>query len=314
LTKTFESKQTLSLDDVTVTGTGAQAPAMEMTMTIHQKIVVTDQYVKMRDGAPQKLVRSFDDMSGEQTASMTMTVLNDTRKHDQNMRAKSELEGRKVAFDWDPEEKAWKKSFEPPNEDENEILKGLDENMDFRRVLPTEEVKEGDQWDIPLSALKDVFAPGGNLAMVPENTDATSVKTGLESASMSSMLGDKLEGTATAALASIVTIEGVQCARIHFALDVKSSVDMTDVAKKQMQSQGETASFTFDHLKVDFGFQGEGELLWDMAAGHFRSLDASGQMSVRTDQGSKFDLNGKSIAVDQVMSFSGRTSYNAKAR
>src|SRR5690242_3644810 len=91
-TKTFESKATLSLDDITVTGTGTQAPSMEMTMTQHQKIVVTDQYAKMREGAPQQLVRTFDEISGEGSSSMTMSVLGDTRKHDQNMRAKSELE------------------------------------------------------------------------------------------------------------------------------------------------------------------------------------------------------------------------------
>jgi hypothetical protein len=314
LTKTIENKATLSLDEFTVTGTGGQAPSMEMTMTLHQKVVVTDQYVKMREGAPQKLVRSFDDMSGEASASMKSTVLGEKNTHDQNIRSKSALEGKKVVFEWDPDEKTYKKAFDPEEEDENEVLKGLDENMDFRQVLPAGEVKEGDQWDIPLGSVRTIFAPGGNLAMVPETADATSTKPGTETSSMSNMMGDKLEGTATGTLAGIVTVEGVQCARIHLALDVKSSLDMTDVARKNLESTGEQPGFELQKVGLDFGFQGDGEVVWDLSAGHFRSLDVSGQMSIRTSQSSKFDIAGKSITVDETKSFSGRSSCSAKAR
>lgn len=313
LTKTFESRQALTLDGITVTGAGPQSPQMEMTMTLHQKVVVTDTYAKNRKTAPQKLVRSFDELGAEQNGTMKQSLMNSSETRDQNMRAKSVLEGKKVVFDWDPDQGEYKKTFDPPQE-ETDVLAKVQEDMDLRQLLPAGEVDEGDEWDLPMNALKGVFAPGGNLALVPENTDEQSLSTGLQTANMSEMIGDKLGGRARARLSKIEDVGGVSCARIHLDLDVKSTADMTEAARKDMAGSDEAKDIQLDQMKVDFGLVGEGDLLWDIAGGHFRDLDISGQMSIKTEWSMKVEVNGKPVTIEQTMAFSGSTTYSAKAR
>jgi hypothetical protein len=313
VTKSFESKTTLTLDGLEVTGTGGASPDLEMSMSLSQKIVVTDRYVKNRANAPQKLVRSFDELGGEQSASMKTQALGDRQTKDHSMRAKSALEGKKVVFEWDAEKGAYKKTFDPP-EEEMDVLENVGEDMDLRTILPADEVKEGDEWDIPVRALRSLFAPGGNLGLVPENTDEGSMKMGLDSSSMSDMIGDKLEGTAKAKLTKVEVVDDVPCARVHLRLDVKSKADMTEAGRKKLDGSDLPPGFELDHLDVSFGFVGEGDLVWNLAAGRFRSLDISGQMSIRNDQGIKLEVGGKKRAVDQTMSFSGSSTYSARAR
>ena len=49
-----------------------------------------------------------------------------------------------------------------------ELLKGLNEDMDLRALLPKDEVKVGDEWDIEVSGLASVIAPGGERKIKPE--------------------------------------------------------------------------------------------------------------------------------------------------
>jgi hypothetical protein len=313
VTKSFESKTTLTLDELEVSGAGGQAPDIEMSMALSQKIVVTDQYVKNRANAPQKLVRSFDELGGEQSASMKMEIMGERQTKDHTMRAKSALEGKKVAFEWDAEESAYKKTFDPA-EEEMEVLETVEEDMDMRNVLPGDAVEEGAEWDVPMRGLRTLFAPGGNLALVPENTEEDAMKMGLDSSSLSEMIGEKLEGTAKAKLVKIEELDGVQCARIHISLDVKSSADMTEVARKKLEGSDLPPGFELDHLDVSFAFAGEGDLLWNIAGGHFHNLDMSGQMTIKNEQGVRLEVGGRKMSVDQTMTLSGSSTYTAKAR
>jgi hypothetical protein len=313
VTKTFETKGSLALEQHTLEGAGVNTPTMEMNMTLHQKIVVTDTYAKNRENAPQRLIRSFDSLAAEQGASKKTEALGERRTLDQNMRATSLLEGKKVVFDWDAEKLAYTKAFDPQGEEED-LLEDLEEDMDLRTLLPAGEVQEGDEWELPLSGLRGLFAPGGNLALVPENSDREGMKMGPDSSSMSEMIGEKLEGTAKAKLVKIEAVDGVPCARIHIVLDVKSTADMTEAARKKLAGSEEAEGFEIDHLDVAFAFTGEGDLLWNMAAGRFHNLDLSGQMTIRNEHGIKLEVAGKKMQIEQRMTLSGSTSYSARAR
>ena len=198
--KTFEHKAEFSLDSMSVTMNGQEMPSMpemDMTMTTNQKVVVTDEYVQNRDGAPKKLRRRFDELGNDMSMSMKMEMMGQTQNSDNNVKAKSELAGKTIVFTWDEEGQEYKKVFDPA-EDDAELLEGLAEDMDLRALLPEGEVEVGEEWDIDVKQLGTVLAPGGNLALVPEESGPDPMGMGNMSgmSSMSDMIGEMLEGTA----------------------------------------------------------------------------------------------------------------------
>src|SRR5260221_2385479 len=63
LTRTFENKTEFSLDDLSLKMNGQDSPMkpeIEMTMNQNLKVVVNDEFVKLREGAPKVLRRKFD--------------------------------------------------------------------------------------------------------------------------------------------------------------------------------------------------------------------------------------------------------------
>jgi hypothetical protein len=316
LTKTFENKATLTLDSYTISGAGA-APDMEMTLTTNQKVTVSDEYVTVKDGAPKKLVRTFDELTGDSSMAMKMSVMGQTHENSQNMRMKSELAGKKVVFTWNAEKSEYEKAFDP-EEDKPDLLKELTEDMDFRALLPEGEVKEGDTWTPDVSKVRYVFAPGGSLAMKPENADDASVKLGSdELSSLSNAMGDSLEGEVKAKFVGVKDVDGVSCAMIHLTFKVHSATDMTEQARK-MLDKGElppgVESLEIDHFDLEFKFEGEGDLVWDIAGGHFKSFEVSGESSIKSDQGMKLAVAGKNMELNEQREMSGSTNYTATAK
>ncbi|MDZ4771616.1 MAG: hypothetical protein SGI72_00640 [Planctomycetota bacterium] len=316
LTKTFENKASLTLDSFTMTGAGVQ-PEMEMTMTTNQKLVVSDEYVSVKAGAPTKLLRTFDELGGDSSMSMKMTIMGQANDQSQNMRMKSEFQGKKVAFTWNAEKSEFDKAFEP-EEEKVDLLKELAEDMDFRAYLPEGDVKEGDTWTPDVAKLRHTFSPGGSLALVPENTDEASLSMGAdEMSSLTNAIGEKLEGEVKAKLVAVKDVDGRSCATIHIEIKVHSSADMTEQARKAMEKvelPPGAGSIEIDHVDMEFKFEGEGDLVWDIVGGHFRSFDLTGQATIKSEQGMKIDVGGRKMDLEQKREMSGSTSYTASAK
>jgi hypothetical protein len=317
-TKTFESKSTLTLDEFTMTGPGgSQSPEMEQTLSSNQKVVITDEYTKSKDGLPQKLARNFDELSGDMAMTMKMEFMGQSQSSEQNMRTKSELEGKKVVFTWDEQKGEHAKAFDPAADEKAELLAGLREDMDLRGFLPKDEVKDGDEWDVEGKKLLDVFTPGGNLLLVPENSDAKSLQLAVEMTTMMATIGDKLEGGAKCKLTAVKEIDGAQCALIHLDVKVHSKASMVDAARKMIERSDlppEVRGIEFEKLDVEFAFEGQGDLVWDLAAGHFRSLDLSGETTLTTEQTMKVPGPSGKITIERKSGMSGQSSYAAKAK
>jgi hypothetical protein len=314
LKKTFEVKAELALEDMTLGGAaGGMQPEMEMTMVVNYKVVVSDEYVKLGDGAPTKLKRTYDDLASDVSTSMKMEMMGQTRDMDQSMTSESELEGKSVLFQWDAEKSEFKKAFEPAGGEEK-VLKGLREDMDLRALLPKGEVEADAEWEIDPKQLVDVFAPGGDLALRPKDggEGMDMGPSGMEN--LADMFGDDVEGTAKGKFTGMREVEGVQLAVIAVTLDVKAKTDMTEAVREAM-SQGdlppEVEKMEFESFDIEMEIAVEGELLWNAAAGHFHSLDLSGTTSFKSDQSMKMTVQGREMAIEQSMTFSGTTAFKA---
>jgi hypothetical protein len=320
VTKTFENKAEFTLQNMTLTMNGQDSPAkpeMEMTITSTQKVVITDDYLTNRDGAPKKLRRSFDELGNNVAIAMKMAMMGQTQNKDQSTTGESELQGKKVVFTWDADKGEYKKAFDPAL-DKDALLKDLEEDMDLRVLLPKEEVKEGASWDIEdVKMLASVLAPGGNLSIVPKEMAAEDMMGMPGMGSMGDWLRGALEGTAKATFTGLREVDGAKMAVIKVELKISVSKDMTDIvqdAMKKAKLPPEAGEMTVDHMDVDYKLEAEGTLVWDIAGGHAHSFDMSGPSHVNMDMAMKISPGGQKMSIEYGMELSGTTGLKLEVK
>ena len=308
-TKTFENKAEFTLQSMKLAMNGSEPPTkpeMEMTITSTQKVVVTDDYLGNRDGAPKKLRRSFDELGNSVAISMKMQMMGNTQNQDKNTTGESELQGKKVVFTWDDDKGEYRKAFEPAADKDN-LLKDLDEDMDLRELLPKDEVKEGGEWDIDVKKLASVLAPGGNLSIVPKEAEGAE-SSGMDMPGMSSVgewLRGALDGSATGKFKGVREVDGAKMGVIEVTAKISVSKDMTDMVEEMMKKAKQPVEMQVDHMDVDFKMEATGELVWDLAAGHAHSFSISGPSHVNMDMAMKVDAQGQKMSIDYGMELSG---------
>ncbi|MBK7643079.1 MAG: hypothetical protein IPJ19_08510 [Planctomycetes bacterium] len=312
LTRTLSNKSEFSLDDLTLKMNGQESPMkpeVEMTMTQSQKIVVQDEYVKMRDGAPKVLRRKYDELGSDMAVNAKIEMAGQSQDQNKSGKGKSELEGKTVVYTWDEDSKAYKTAFDPA-EERSELLKGLQEDMDLRVLLPKEEVKEGDEWEIDVAKLASVIAPGGELKLKPEDSADAESPMGMGDmsgmSSLSDWLGDSLNGTAKGTFKGMREVGGHNYGVIAVELQLKGAKDLTDTVKGAMEKAAqEGMTMETKSVDVEFEISGQGELLWDLEAGHAHSFEFSGPSGARLDIQMGLEVQGRSMDIEQGLELSG---------
>jgi hypothetical protein len=318
--KTFVHESEFALDNMSVKINGQEGPAMpemDMTMTSNQRIVVTDEYVANRDGAPKKLRRRFDELGNDMSMVMKMEMMGQSNDQSNTVKATSELTGKTVVFTWDEEAKDYRKAFDP-EEGDSDLLEDLTEDMDLRVLLPKGEVAEGEEWEIDVKELGSVLAPGGNLALVPEEAGEAMGMGGNMSGmgSLSDWLGELLEGNAKGTFAGTRKVADKEVAVIKVTAKVHGSKDMTDMVSEAMEKAElppGANDMKIDHMDIEFKMDSEGELLWDLAAGRMHSFEMSGPMTANIDMAMKMSVQGQNLSIEQAMEMSGTSTMTAKA-
>lgn len=321
-TKTFENKMELTLDHMAISMNGQEMPGMpemDMTITHTQKVGVTDEFVSMGDGQPKKLKRHFDALSSDSAMSMKMEMMGQSNNQDQNSEMESELDGKTVVFTWDAEAKEFKKALDPA-EDKADLLNGLEEDMDLRALLPTGEVKVGEEWSVDVKSLVSVLAPGGDLSFKPKDKDKEGMGMGMSMnpgmGSMHDYLSEMLEGEAKAKLSDLREEDGVKFAVIKFTVKIASQKDMTELVKDAMKDQEMPGGMEieFDHMDIDFKMEGEGELVWNMKTNHMSSFELSGPVHMNMDMAMKVSGQGQNMSMEQALEMSGTNTLAVKAK
>lgn len=320
-TKAFKSTVELTLDSLDMTMNGQappMMPEMDMTVTSNQEVVVSDEYLSMRDGAPRKLKRSYDTLSGHTDMHMEMDMMGTTQTQDTPMEMSSELEGKSVLFAWNEDEGEYVAKFPEEGGDE-ELLKGLAENMDLRDFLPEGPVSEGDEWEVPPAAIAHILAPGGNLKLLPENVDMEGMM-GMNSnmGSMADWFTESIQGTVKAKFTGTrQTDDGAKVGAIELHVDITNAVDLTEMVEAAMENvelPPEAGDMDFDHLDLDLDLTAEGTLLWNLEAGRFQSLDLSGDLSLNMNIGMSISAQGMDMNIEQTIEMSGTVTQNANVR
>ncbi len=310
VTRTWTTTTQFSLDDMEMSMNGQPMPMemeMEMDMSMDMTVEVSDEYVSMMDGQPATLRRSYDTLDSSGTFAMEMELM-PGGGDEMTIDSSSELEGKTVLFTWNEEDGSYDVAFDESEGDE-ELLEGLEEDMDLRSLLPEGEVAEGDSWDIDVKNLTAVLAPGGDMALIPEMDEETSgLMPGMDNMGrgMNEMLGDMLEGDASATFNGFQEVDGTRVAVIAITISIESSNDMTDtVADAMGDMPDEMPEFEIDYMDVEIEIESEGTLYWDVEAGHAHSYELAGSMGFITDMGISLAMGDQEMEIEQSFEMSG---------
>ena len=306
LTKTFIDDASFSTTDfrIEIDGTeieGENLPKISIDVTNKTTVTVTDEYVKMAEGRPALLKRSFDKLSGESKEKVNMPEGAGSGDQEQDTKRESKLEGQAVLFTWDAKAEEYNATYDESSKDgDTDLLLDLREDMDLRGFLPEKAVSEGDSWELTGRVIfENVGIPGGDMHIDSEDDDPE------ERPTMSTQMLENCEGKGSATFVEEREVDGRKLAVIKITGAVKSNGSVP-------MKNPEGAPPMERSRKIVVAYECEGELLWDPKAGHFVSCELLSQVKMTLRISSEGEMpDGNSHSVDQVFEFEGEAKFSA---
>jgi len=280
LTKTFTTVVEMALDDLEVmmngeevdpAAMGAEFEVSEAHGQYDIEVVVTDEYISLGEGRPAELVRSYDSIQA---------LWEDGMQEGSDDDSIEELVGVSVRFTWDDDEQGYSRAVIGEDELDDLLLASLGEDMDMRVLLPGAAVEVGDSWAIHPDAAASLTLPGIDLpaamaaiiAAVPDDEllfgllDPNAFTDSVDDM----VIGDMGEITCT--YEGIRELEGAEVGVISLTSETDESFDLSDMIAEIAESEGQDMGGEVT-LEIGMAFELEGELLWNMAAGHAHSMN-----------------------------------------
>jgi hypothetical protein len=282
------------------------AGQVEVAMKAAMKLSVTDVYEALGEGRPTKLKRSFEEISSTSHTSVSSPVMG-SREHDVPMESK--LEGSTVVFSWDEDDSAYRVTFDGDQKGDEDLLEGLEEDLDLRGFLPTSEVAEGDSWKVPAEAVKAALAPGGDVKLrAGSGGDPMS---GMGQFSQNDMVGE-LEGEFEAVYDGARDEDGTRVAVIKLRIEARSAQDMTERLDEIMEEMKgelpEGLDMEISAIDTEYELDAEGELLWNLETGLAHALHLSGEVRMIVDSSMSMKMGDQEQSMESSQTFAGNQS------
>jgi hypothetical protein len=310
-TKTANTSSSLTLDDMVMLMNGEEPPMQpDITMSLEDSfsLTVTDEYLSMGPGRPSKLKRTFDTVEQGVEVSVEVDMMGTIDNTDSSVTFTSELEGAEVLFTWDKENEDFIASF-PEDEGQDDLLKGLREDLDMRSLLPDGEVNTDDEWELDPMAFLPVLVPGGDLKLVAEDSGGGDDMMGMgqDMGSLSDWFNDDVEGAVTATFKGTrKTEDGLQVGVLHFTIKIENAVDMTEKAQGGLDELPDGVNeMEITGMDLVLEIDGEATLLWDLAGGHAHSFELNADLILQIDVAMDISAQGMELEIEQQMELSG---------
>ncbi len=286
LAKKLTIKAELELGDVTLDVSGqdlsGQIPQVSLSGELSTEFV--DHYLKVENGKPLELVREFARSKAEGSA------LDESDSADDFL----ELDGKQVRFKWNADEKRYDLSF-AVGEGKPDDLVGLGIDMDLCSLLPGKPVSVGDKWSVEGKQLAQALVMGIDFEHLPLPEHWSDLGDDAEGAKVLGVIetdllpqlekfGDKFKSTCE--YTGKRKVGDREMAVIKLDLDFTGSIDMGWFMGMAMkEAEVDESDFKIESASLGMTIKGEGELLWDLEAGHVQAFDIN----------PKFNLAGKLV-------------------
>ncbi len=280
LEKTLTINHELALDLVGSSRSGAPVVKEDLTgwVTTWFKVAVLDRYQECGDGLPLRLERTYTDLGGG--GKVTLQRGQQRRQSEERAVAASPLRDRRVEFTWIPAERDWARAWLRDDAEES-WLAGLRGDIDLLMLLPQGPVAPGETWEPPIEAARAVLAPGGNHLITPSkgNPLGRSIEVGV-GGDYAEVLGPELAGRMLARFTGTREEDGRRLAVIEVEIQgLRSLAERDEIWRISMPAEEKKERARLLSVLLEYTLDAEGELLWDLEAGHFRSVQLSGKES-----------------------------------
>lgn len=293
LAKTFETHLELESSDFTITLGGEPVSGFgkpSITIDDLETVKVIDEYESVADGRATKLVRTFDDLAGAETQSIAPPEGAAGEPRSEKTEKSSPLEGQGVRFTWDAKDEEYKTAWTEGSKGEAKLLENLRADMDLLEFLPGKSVASGDTWELGNKAIESLLSPGGQLELKKEGSEKD------DDDEMHEQIVKNLEGKGKA------TYKGLRdddkLAVIEVSADFRSHATLSE-------DGGGEGEMTIE-------FKLEGEILWDLKAGHFRSFEIKGDTELAQAMHGSVEGTGGKQDVEQKIEFKGTMTFRGK--
>ncbi len=232
-------------------------PELEVTMAESRDLVFTDHYAEVSSGRVALLRRSFDRIEEQHQSSQSLSGQGMDDAAELATTGSSRLEDETVLFRWDGDEEQYTAQY-PDEDGDPALLEGLEFAADFVALLPEDEVEAGDSWRVDGEVFACLVTPGGDLSVEYEGDDEESLNEGEREVTY--------EGSLELTLKGIFEEDGRRIASVEIEGEViETQVQRTDLANVPVADGTAVQTVTLEHAL-------EGELEWDLEAGHLLSL------------------------------------------
>ena len=294
LKRDFEVEGSLDLTDfsMTVDGEEPELGETELSYVWSESIVVEDELISVDEGRPFELVRTFSSL-GQETV-----ISGGEDEEDVELTSKSDLEGRRLRFEWDEDAEYY--SVEADDEEgdlEELVLEWLEEDMDLRAVLPEDEVEIGDSWDIDEAVYLPLMWPGGLLGFYDEESDEEQADYQRE---INQGKIENLSGEGEATLEEVREEGDVLVAVLRIELTIETAGEGTEVG-----------GLTDIEHTAKISRQLEGNLLWDITNHHLHSLEIEAEVETRNLRAQVIEFEEEEHELEDEQVFTGILNYTA---
>jgi len=260
LERRFESELSLAVEAVEVLFNDVdRTPESQLAAlprrTQRELLVVHDSVDGVSSFWPSRLSRSF--VEAERTGE---TALGAGEPSPDAPRT-SPLTGHEVVFLWVDEEAEHRKLY-VGERGAAELLEGLEEDLDLRGLLPRGAVSQGDTWNIDPRALGPWLRPAGDLHLAAD----------AESGRMEELRRRTLTGELEARYLGAREVDGRSLGIFSLAGELEAGGAL-DLGREALGTSDKS-------LEERWSLSLEGEVRWDLAAGHFAEARLAGEVSV----------------------------------
>ena len=306
LAKDYGIEFTFVLGDITAYIDGqdlSESVPADFELVGDTSLTITDQYVETLDGKPLQLIRTFDSME------MYWEAMDESGDAEEF----AELEGKSVKFEWNEDDEAYDVSFHESEGDED-LLEGLGIDMDLRALLPEDEVSQGDSWTVEARALGSIIFFGTDFENLDFSMDDDDVGPLIESE-----LVPQLESLADGFSADCEYLgsaeeDGTTLGVIGLAIKGEGSIDLVGLIEQIIEDQmpeGMEIDASVDEASIAIAMEGEGELRWDLGAGHMHDYEMSSELEILVDVYIEIDVGGEAHEIEASVEILGEGTWTA---
>ncbi len=273
----------------------AEAPEIELVITEEESLTFSDVFTGVTEGRAAKIKRTFDEI---ETSSSQHLVNPEGEEMEDETPGTSELTEKTVVFTWDADDESYSCAFDESVEDgDPDLLEELEAIADFSWYLPEGEVEVGDTWEIDVEAFRQTSSLSGELSVVREGDEDD------EDTDFGDQFNDNLSGEITGEFLEVREEDGRKLAVLHITSELETSIEQTQ--EMELEDGGEGSGTE----TYEFEFELEGDLLWDLDAGHAVSFTLGGDCSMTLTNEQEFIGQGHEIQIRTSQDFEGTVEY-----